>query len=102
MTELIPLDQLGVSALLLAPIIIAVVQMAKAVGLRGRRRQATFAVLAGQVLALGHWAVAWRHDANTCYYAVLVGIIASAAAMGLWAAALKGPLGKPPTDGPTT
>lgn len=91
---LIPLIEIGEAAVLLSPLVIALVEMAKAVGLSGKRRKALAAVVAGQALAWAHWAVAWPHAPTTAYQAFLVGVVASAIGMGLWQVALKRGLGK--------
>ena len=91
---LIPLTEIGEAAVLLSPVVIVLVEMAKAAGLRGSRRKAWAAILSGQGLAWVHWAVAWPHTAATGYSAFLVGVVASAIGMGLWAAALKPVLDK--------
>lgn len=91
----LPIEELGKLALAMAALVIVIVQMAKAIGLTGSRRQAACAVLVGQVLALAHWAVAWKHSAEMLYYAALVGIVATAMAMGFWQSALKRALGEP-------
>jgi len=91
---LLPLDELVKAAVLLSPLVIVLVEMAKAAGLHGSRRKAWAAILAGQALAWTHWAVAWQQTPETGYSAFLVGVVASAIAMGLWQAALKHGLGK--------
>lgn len=97
----LPIEDLAKLAMAMAALVIVIVQMGKACGLTGSRRQAAFAIVAGQVLALAHWVVAWQHGAAMFYYAVLVGTIATALAMGLWESALKRALGKPPETPPT-
>jgi len=91
---LIPLIQIGEAAAPLALLVIVLVEMAKAMGLSGKRRKAMAAVVAGQALAWAHWAVAWQHAPTTGYDTFLCGLVASAMAMGLWQAALKHGLGK--------
>lgn len=85
---LIPLQDIGAAAALLAPFVVAGVQMLKAVGLGGSRLKSLAAVLLGQV-SLVHWYVAWDKTPESLFLAVLVGVVASAIAMGLWAKALK-------------
>jgi len=91
---LLPLDELVKAAVLLSPLVIVIIEMAKAMGMTGSRRKALAAVVAGQALAWAHWAVAWQQTPTTGYSAFLCGLVASAIAMGLWAAALKRGLGK--------
>ena len=91
---LLPLDELVKAALLLSPLIVVLVEMAKAAGLTGSRRKALAAILLGQALAWAHWAVAWPHTPTTAFHAFLVALVASAIGMGLWAAALKRGLDK--------
>jgi len=86
---LLPLDELVKAAVLLSPLVIVLVEMAKAAGLTGSRRKAWAAIMAGQALTWAHWAVAWQQTPATGYSAFLCGLVASAIAMGLWARALK-------------
>ncbi|MBU0777932.1 hypothetical protein KKF82_06720 [Patescibacteria group bacterium] len=100
----IPLQDIAAAGALLSPFVIVGVQMAKSLGVESSRLKALAAIVLGQVLALAHWAVAWEVVPATLFDAVLVGVTASAIAMGLWTAALKqgveGAGGAP--HGPTT
>ena len=89
MTELIPLADIGVAAALVMPFVVVVVEMVKAIGVKGKRTQAFTALLSGQAIALGHWWVAWKQTPESLFLAVLVGVAASAMAMKLWDKALK-------------
>jgi len=100
----IPLQDIAAAGALLAPFVIVGVQMTKSLGVESSRLKALAAIVLGQALALSHWAVAWEVGPATLFDAVLVGVTASAIAMGLWTAALKqgveGASGTP--HGPTT
>ncbi len=87
--ELIPLDHIGTAAALAAPFVLVLVEMLKAVGVKGSRLTSACAVVAGQAVVLAHWWVAWPHTPQSLYIAVLVGIAASAVSMKLWDKVLK-------------
>lgn len=84
MIEVIPLDKLVVAAAIAAVFVGVIVEMLKAVGVKGQRRTSAAALAAGQAILLPHWWVAWPHTPESLFLAVLTGLAASAMAMKIW------------------
>lgn len=100
----IPIDQMTVPALAIGVFVFVLMEMAKLAGLSGSRTKSLAALVVGQLLALAHWYVAWPRDLPSLFYAVLVGVAATAMAMGIWQGAFKRVMEQrqPPPEPPTT
>ena len=85
----LPLVEIAAAAVPVAIFVSCYVQVAKVVGLRSRAGRAAVAIVLGQAISDGYWAAAGIRVPTAAFYAVLVGLAATAIAMGLWEAALK-------------